>query len=409
MSSQAIPRPISKSLFTPGVFVLFTFAAVGGLLALYRFVFGLGPITNLDNYYPWGIWIGIDVASGVALAAGGFTTAFLAHILHRHHYEEITRPALLTAVLGYTFVAIGVFTDIGQYYDIWHLMLPKYWQPNSALFEVGVCVMMYLTVLWIEFAPMIVERFKGKVNLPGEMFVFNGLAEKLLNIVDKSLDKLMFLFIIAGVVLSCAHQSSLGTLLTLAPTKVHPLWYSPFLPLMFLLSAFAVGYPMVVFESVWAHKSVGLKTNMNVLGDLARISPFIIGAYLAVKIWDMFNRGSYVYLDDNTIQSNMFIFEMVAGVIIPFLMFSSKKVRQSEPLLFLAAALFVICGVLLNRINTFVTSYNPPFADHSYVPHVLEALVTIGFICMIMLLYRIFVTIFPVIGHHDDHLLPERD
>jgi Ni/Fe-hydrogenase subunit HybB-like protein len=406
MSSEAIPRPISKSLFTPGVFVLFAFAAVGGLLALYRFAFGLGPITNLDNYYPWGIWIGVDVASGVALAAGGFTTAFLAHIINRHKYEEITRPALLTAVLGYTFVAVGVFTDIGQYYDIWHLMLPKYWQPNSALFEVGVCVMMYVSVLWIEFAPMVVERFKGKVDLPGELFIFNNLAEKVLTLIELSLSKLMFLFILAGVVLSCAHQSSLGTLLTLAPTKVHPLWYSPFMPLMFLLSAFAVGYPMVVFESVWAHKSVGLKTNMNMLGDLARISPFLIGAYLIVKIWDMVHRGSYVYLDDNTIQSNLFILEMTVGVIIPFLMFSSKKVRQSEPLLFLAAMLFVIFGVLFNRVNTFVTSYDPPFADHFYVPHLFELLVTIGFISMIILLYRIFITIFPIIGHHDDHLLP---
>lgn len=405
MSSHSMSKPISKSLFTPGVFVLAAFGALAGLLSLWRFAFGIGTITNLDNYYPWGLWIGIDVASGVALAAGGFTTAFLAHVLNRHKYEAIIRPALLTAVFGYTFVAIGVFTDIGQYYDIWRMMFPAWWQPNSVLFEVAVCVMMYLTVLWIEFMPIMFERFKGKVNLPGELYVFNGLVEKLIAFGDKSINKVMFFFAIAGICLSCAHQSSLGTLLVIAPTKVHPLWWSPFSPLMFLLSAFAVGYPMVIFESVWAHKSFGMKTNMSVLGDLSKIVPFTIGAYLIVKIWDMVHRGTWVYLNDMTIQTNMFCFEMIFGVIIPLLMFSSRKIRQSEPFLFLAAAMFVLFGVLGNRVNVFITAYNPPFADHPYIPHPLELLVTVGYISILMLLYRVFVTLFPVIEHHEEKVL----
>ena len=135
----------------------------GGL----RFVFGLGAVTNLNDQYPWGIWIGIDVATGVALAAGGFTSAFIAHILHHERYHVLVRPALLTAMLGYTFVALGVCVDLGRYYNIWHVLMPSMWQGNSALFEVGMCVCCYLTVLYIEFLPIVCERFIGRVNLPG--------------------------------------------------------------------------------------------------------------------------------------------------------------------------------------------------------------------------------------------------
>ncbi len=402
MGTHAVPKPIALNVRSPGFFVLLAFSLTAVVLVLWRLACGLDTITNLDDNYPWGVWIAIDVASGVALSAGGFTTAFIAHILHRHRYHEIVRPALLTAVLGYTFVAIGVFTDLGQYYDIWHLMLPRYWQPNSVLFEVGVCVMMYLTVLWIEFIPVIVERFKGRVDLPGEAYIFNGLVEWLLDLADRTLSKVMFVFVILGVVLSCAHQSSLGTLMVIAPSKVHPLWWSPFLPLMLLLSAFAVGYPMVTFESIWAHRSMGLKTNVALLQDLSRFAAPTIGIYLVVKLWDMFNRGTYVYLDDFTVQSNLFLVELVAGTIIPMFMFASARIRRSEPMLFLAASLYVVLGVMLNRINVFITSFSPPFANYPYLPRVPEVLVTVGYISMLILLYRVFVSILPIIVVHEE-------
>jgi len=174
------------------------------------------------------------------------------------------------------------------------------------------------------------------------------------------------------------------------------------MPLLFLFSAFAVGFPMVIFESMWAHKSFGMKPDMKVLSPLARIVPFTIGLYLILKIWDLLHRSAYVYLDDFTWQTNMFLVEIVLGVIVPFVMFTIPKVRKTPALAFTAAALFVCLGVLLNRVNVFVTSYTPPFADHRYVPHFLEFMVTIGYIAALMLLYRIFVTIFPVIVHHKE-------
>jgi Ni/Fe-hydrogenase subunit HybB-like protein len=142
---------------------MLAFMIAGGLTLVARYAGGLGYVTNLDNAYPWGLWIAVDVATGVALAAGGFTTAFLAHILHRHRYRAVIRPALLTAALGYTFVAIGVFVDIGRSWAIWKFLI--FQNHLSALFEVGMCVLVYMMVLWIEFLPVAAERFGARVPI----------------------------------------------------------------------------------------------------------------------------------------------------------------------------------------------------------------------------------------------------
>ena len=165
------PSPVKKPFITPTIIVLIILVLNGIVWAFMRFVFGIGSITNLTNQYPWGIWIGIDVAAGVALAAGGFTTSALAHIFHKDEFHDIVRPALLTAMLGYTFVGMGVFFDLGRYYNIWHVFI--FWNGNSVLFEVGICVMAYLSVLYIEFLPIVTERFIGKVNLPGFLAAIN--------------------------------------------------------------------------------------------------------------------------------------------------------------------------------------------------------------------------------------------
>jgi Ni/Fe-hydrogenase subunit HybB-like protein len=367
--------------WTPGVIVLAVLMLIGFVCIAARYIGGLGYATNLDNSNPWGLWIGVDVASGVALAAGGFTTSFLAHILGRHKYEAVLRPALLTAALGYTFVAFGVFLDIGRSWAIWKPMFN--WNFNSALFEVAMCVMAYLTVLYIEFFPVVAEQF-------GKRF-------KLLASLDRMLAPVMWVFIILGVVLSCMHQSSLGTLMLLAPTKVHPLWYTPLLPLLFLLSAFSVGYPMVIFETGLATKSLKLESEMEILGPLSRWTILTLGTYMAVKIGDMIVRGTYVYLLDGTAQSNAFIIEVLFGVIVPWLMLLSPRVRSSRGLLFSAATMIVL-GVLINRINVFTVAYKAPVTHTSYFPSVPEIAITVGLIATLMFLYRIVVTWLPVIG-----------
>jgi len=397
------PAPMQKKFLTPGVIALLVLAANGLVFLAGRFLFGIGGVANLNNQYPWGIWIAIDVAGGVALAAGGFVTAALGHVMNREQYHAVVRPALLTAMLGYTFVAIGVAIDIGRYYYIWHPLIM--WNGSSALFEVGICVTIYVNVLYIEFLPVVVERFLGRVDLPGFLSRFNMLAERLLGMLDRGLSKTMFVFIISGIVLSTLHQSSLGTLMVIAGPKMHPLWQTPVLPLLFLLSAVSVGFPMVIVESMLAARSFGLKPEMEVLSKLGRLTAPLLGIYLAFKIGDMFIRETFVYLGVFNTVSVMFMAEVLIGIVLPLRMFLSRSVLKSPPLLFIAS-LLVVLGVLLNRVNNFIIAYTPPYSLVTYVPSVGEISVTVGFICILMLLYRAAVIFFPVISLPDKSLFP---
>ncbi|MFG0284889.1 MAG: NrfD/PsrC family molybdoenzyme membrane anchor subunit [Phycisphaerales bacterium JB039] len=395
LAQHAVPQ---TRFFTPGVLVVAAIALIGAAVWVYRFAFGLHSATNLSDAYPWGIWIAIDVACGVALAAGGFTTAFVAHLLHREQYHALVRPALLTAMIGYTFVALGVMTDLGRFWAMWHVMLPWMWQPNSVLFEVAICVMTYLTVLYIEFLPVVCERFIGKVNLPGALARLNRPIDRLLRLLNAGLGRIITVFIILGCVLSCMHQSSLGTLMVIAADKLNALWQTPLLPLLFLLSAFSVGFPMVIVESLVASRSFRLPPERTALSMLARFTPFVLTAYLGVKIGDLIGRGVLWQAFDGSQASTLFLIEVAFGVIVPIVIFFTPPLRRSMPWLF-AAALLVVLGVAFNRINVFLLGYTPLEAGATYIPAWTEVAVTAGFIAMIILLYRFVVLNFPVIEH----------
>ncbi len=387
-SDAEAPAPVHAKLLTPGVVLLAVLSLLGFAAMAYRFLWGLGAATNLDQQHPWGIWIGVDVASGVVTAAGGFTSAFLIYILHRDKYRVLARPALLTAALGYTFVCIGLQADLGRYYNVWHPMIM--WNGNSVLFEVGMCVMCYLSVLYLEFAPILLTRVMDqKARWPRLSRLATTLHDKI--------ERIMFLFIIAGCVLSCLHQSSLGNLLVITPYKLHPLWWTPVSPLLFLLSAFMIGFPMVIFESILASWSFKRKPEIHVLSDLARFVPFIAGVYLAVKIGDMIVRGTYTYLLTGQLEGSMWLIEVGIGVVLPATLLCFPRIRRSPRWLFLAA-LAIVLGVILNRVNVFVIGYHPPFATHRYVPSLCEIGVTVGLVALLMLLYRVIVTYFPVIS-----------
>jgi Ni/Fe-hydrogenase subunit HybB-like protein len=303
---------------------------------------------------------------------------------------------MLTAMLGYTFVAIGLLFDLGRWYNVWHPMLPSMWQGNSVLFEVGMCVMCYLTVLYIEFVPVVCERFIGKVNLPGRLSRFNDGADLLLRFADHVLGKIMFLFVLAGITLSCLHQSSLGTLMVLAPYKMHPLYCSQLSPLLFLSSAIAVGPAMVILESMIASRSFDRKPEMHVLTPLARIVPFLIGAYALIRTSEIVFRGAYAFLLDGTPASAMFWIEFGALTLVPLFMFMSSDIRRSPRALLLAAAMYV-GGVLLNRCTVFFIAYKPVYAAQAYAPAAMEFALTIGLVCAIVFIYRLAATLLPVI------------
>jgi Ni/Fe-hydrogenase subunit HybB-like protein len=396
MSEHVQARPVTTvPFFTRGVFVLLAVVVAGGAFAAWRMLSGLAAVTNLNDQYPWGLWIAVDVATGVALAAGGFTTSALAYVFHRKHYHAVVRPALLTAMLGYTFVGIGLVLDIGRPWAIWHPMI--YWQGNSVLFEVGICVMSYLAVLYLEFLPTVVERFKDGVALPGPFAVLGRPIHSAFVLAGRAAERALPFLILSGIVLSCLHQSSLGTLMLIAPTKVHPLWFTPISPLLFLMSAIAVGYPMVIVESMIAAHSLKLEPEMDVLTPLARFIPVFLGLYLAMKLGDMSIRGAWKHLGGGSAAAAWFIAELALGVIVPFAMLLFEKTRRS-PLLLFTAALLAVLGVALNRINAFLVAYSPPFAGKAYFPSVGEIAVTAALVSAMVLAYRFAVMNFPVIA-----------
>jgi Ni/Fe-hydrogenase subunit HybB-like protein len=376
--------------------LLFGIMIAGVAAALYRLAVGLQGSTNLSNDFPWGIWIAYDVESRVALAAGGFTTAALAHIFQRHKFEPIVRGALLTAMLGYTCAVTGLLLDLGRYYNVWHPMLPSMWQGNSVLFEVAMCVMAYLTVLYIEFSPAFFERFVGRVNLPGPLARLDAPAENLLRIGKAIIGKTLFLFMIGGVVLSCMHQSALGSLILVAPYKTSALWFTPILPMLFLISAIACGFPMVIFESIYASWSFGRKPPMHLLIPLAKMAVVLLGIYAFAKISDLVIREQYMNLALN-LNTVMLLIEIAIGIVIPLFMLTRDRVRRSPGLLFTASC-FIIAGIIMNRVNIFLIAYRPPYMTKAYVPSVAEVLVSLGLTAGMIFMYRLIVTIFPILS-----------
>jgi len=374
--------------------MLLALMGIGFSFGLTRMFAGLGSVTNLDNFFPWGIWIAVDVACGVALAAGGFTTAAFVEIFGKHEFKPLLRPAILTAWLGYAMVAIGLMFDLGRYWNIWRPLFN--WQGNSGLFEVAMCVMAYLTVLTIEISPSFLEEFKERIdkNKAGSKLLQH--LEKPLLIIHRAVKVVLPIFIIAGVVLSFMHQSSLGTIILIAPTKIHSLWFTPLLPLLFLMSAIMAGFPMVFIESLVASKVFGRISEMHLLEKMAKLVPWFIGLYGLFKFGDLAVRFRNIDFFGNPVYTSTFAIEILAGVVLPFFLFTRSWVRRSRSLLFFSS-LLVIFGLVLNRINVYLVAYDPPFTTSKYFPSIGEIFFTVGMIATIMFLYRIVVTFFPVV------------
>jgi len=370
--------PARRKFFSKGTKLLLCVAGLGLTAGAYRFAFGLFASTNLDRFYPWGLWIVADV-SLIALAAGGFVTAAVVHVLHRQQYDFLVRPALLTALLGYTFACILLAADLGRYYNIWHPILPSMWQGNSALFEVGLCVMTYLFVLYVEFAPVVCERFGNDHRRPVLASVCRG--------VGRLLRQSAAVVVLLGVAISCLHQSSLGHVFVLTPWKLHPLWWTPILSVLFLLSALAVGLPTVIFVCICATRAFGLKPPMRQLAGLGKYVPLLLSVYLAVKVGDALIRQSYVYWFDGSLESVSFVLEVVVGLLVPLLMLLSKRVRSSVNGL-ATACLLVMLGIVLNRTNVYWLGFQPVNAPHEYFPSIVEWVFTIGVVAMLVVVWR---------------------
>jgi len=352
--------------------------SLGLLVALYRFLRGLGAISNLSNAYPWGLWISFDLLCGVALGAGAFMMAGTVYILGLERYRPILRPAILTGFLGYVMVVLALLVDLGRPERIWHLMI--YWNPHSVLFEVGWCVMLYTTVLALEFSPLLFERLGLKTPL------------KLIHAITVPL-------VILGVVLSTLHQSSLGSMFLAMPEKLNALWYSSLMPLFFFLSAAAVGIAMVIVEATVSARAFKREIEVGLLGSLARAVPYILGLYAILKLVDLAVAGELNLLFAARVETVLFWIEIAVGVIAPILLFAQPQTRRSASRMFWAA-LLVIGGVVLNRFNVSLLAL--AHRDGAwYLPHWMELAVTVGIVAGGITAYWLVARLFPLFGVED--------
>src|SRR5215467_6618530 len=344
-----------STIFRPTFWKLvFLFLMAAGLYATFlRFTQGLGASTHLSDQFPWGIWISFDVLCGVMLAAGGFTLTAAVHILNIKRLHPIVRPTILTAFLGYVLVCVALLFDLGKPYNIWHPLIMR--NPHSVMFEVAYCVMLYTTVLSLEFAPIVLEHFK---------------LEKPLKVIKAVLIPLVIL----GVILSTLHQSSLGTLYLIMPEKLHPFWYTPLLPVFFYISAIAVGLAMTIFESSMSAKHFGRKLELPILQELGRVLVVVLCLYGILRFEDLLHRGMLRKTLLPGYEMGLFWLEISLSIVLPLLLLSAKRIRTTAQGLYLASVL-VVLGFITNRLNVSITGLESSAGMH-YVPKWTEVAVT---------------------------------
>ena len=398
-------------ILTPSFVVLLTLTVIGFALVAVRFIWGLGAVTNMSDGYPWGIWITYDVAVGTAIACGGYAMAILIYIRNRMHYHPMIRSAVLTSMFGYGLAGFSVMVDVGRPWNSYNFFIPSKWQVNSAMFEVALCVMAYTTVLLLEFLPAVLTtlentQWKTLQLLLDKLYSRMGMErpERIGDRLDKvkdvaawlkpRLDKVLIFIIVLGITLPTMHQSSLGSLLLIASTKLHPLWHTGFLPLLFLINCMFIGYSIAILESVISSYAFKRPFETKELSGIAGIIPWLTVIWLTVVIGDLTWRGQLGAALSLDFYSRFFLldFGLVAGG--SLLLFSGRK-RESIRWLFVSAALIVLGGALY-RFNVYLIGFNPGKGWH-YFPALAELLITVGIVAFEILGYQVIVKILPVL------------
>ena len=314
---------------SPLVMVLLALMGIAFIVAMVRYIYGIGAISNLSYSYPWGFWISFDLFTGVAIGSGAFVMAATVYIFELKEFKPLLKPSVLTGFLGYIMVVIALLVDLGHPERIWYMMI--HMNGTSVLLEIGICVMSYLTVLAIEFAPVVFEGLKW---------------EKWAHLIHK----FIMPFVIIGVVLSTLHQSSLGSLLLIQPAKLYPLWWTPILPILFFISAVSIGLAMIIFESSVSSRYFHRGLEIHLLEKLGRAIPIVLAIYLIVRFTQLTLANDLQYLFNSGLMSILFWTEIIVGSIIPLILFSIKKVRQSENGL-LIGAIILLVGMILDRFD----------------------------------------------------------
>jgi Ni/Fe-hydrogenase subunit HybB-like protein len=373
-------KELNRPLVTPFYLALGAIVAIGVILLLVRFTQGMGSLVNLNGGYAWGVWVVYDIVVGTALACGGYALAVTVYVFNKGQYHPLIRPAVLTSLLGYGFAGFGAFVDMGRWWQFYNLFLP--WQMNfhSVMLEVGLCVFAYIIVLAIEFLPTLLDKFRAEAW-------------------RQKLNRVLFFFIALGILLPTMHQSSLGSFLIAMGWKVHPLWQTLELqPLLAVLSAFTMGFAIVVFEASLAATGFRRQPETPLLAGLGKIIMGLIAAFLVIRFAGLllggklgamfaFDRGSLMFL----IETALFAY--------PLVVLSSPERRARGKDLLYAACSMVLAGTLY-RFDAFLITFDPG-PGYSYFPALPELMVTIATIAAEIMVYLFFVKRFPVLPREE--------
>jgi Ni/Fe-hydrogenase subunit HybB-like protein len=307
------------------------------------------------------------------LAAGGFTLTAAVHIFNIERFKPIIRPTVLTAFLGYMLVCVALLFDLGRPWRIWHPLIM--WNPHSVMFEVGWCVTLYSTVLMLEFSPVVLERFRLHR------------AMRIVRLISVPL-------VMAGVILSTLHQSSLGSLYLIVPQKLHPYWYSPLLPVFFFLSAIGIGLAMTIIESFLSARHFGKRLELPLIQELGRILTVVLLLYGMLKFLDLYHRDVLKLIPRNGHETQFFLLEIGLGLLLPIALLLIPRVRESSLGLYVISVMTVL-GFIVNRLNVSITGMEAS-AGVQYVPKWTEVAVTAGIVAAGFAIFGIAVRYLPI-------------
>jgi Ni/Fe-hydrogenase subunit HybB-like protein len=362
---------------------LFVVILIAGLYSTYvRFFKGLGASTNLSDQFPWGLWVGFDCLCGIMLAAGGFSLMATVHVFNLEKFKAIARPALVTAFFGYLLEIAAVMFDLGRPYRIWHPLVM--WNPRSPMFIVGWCVILYTSIMALEFAPMVLERFGFQKPL------------KLLRMVQTPL-------VILGVIVSVVHQSALGMFYVLVPGKLHPLWYTSLLPVLFFVSSIAAGLAMTIFESTMSARHFNHSLERPLIFALGRALMIVLVVYGVLRVQDLIRHNAWQFAFSTSYEATMFWVEMSFTLLLPIGLLAVRSIRE-KPMMLYAVSILTVSGFIVNRLNVALTGMEWSIGAR-YVPKWTEVSITLMLLSIGIALFALAVKHLPIF-HHEEPVAP---
>jgi Ni/Fe-hydrogenase subunit HybB-like protein len=400
-------RRVKRRICTKPFFALLSLSLVGLFFIAVRFVKGIGAVSNLSDGYPWGIWVAYDVAIGTAIACGGYAVAVLIYIRNRWQYHALIKSAILISLFGSCLAASSVIVDIGRPWNAYGFFVPTHWQPTSAIFELGLGIIAYCAAQAIEFLPGIMTLLErgGPKLLRRVVLQFQAgsgegtrpgggseAAPAARSLAQTRLNRALIGIVLVGIVLPTMHQSALGSLMLIASTKLHPLWHTAFLPLLFLINCIYLGYAMVVLESIVASKVLEREYERNELAGLARLIPWLTVLWAAIRVGDLVQRDQLSAVFHGDFYSGFFLAEFFLMALGSAPLFIGEQ-RRSPRLLFISAALMLLGGGLY-RFNVYLIGFNPGTGWH-YFPSFAEVMISVGIVALEVLAYQLLIKVLP--------------